>query len=72
MARMAATGPSLAELAAVVTPLPQVLHNVRVADKAAVAASAAVREAVEDGGGRARRAPGGCCCGRRAPSSSCG
>jgi phosphoglucosamine mutase len=47
MARMAATRRSLAELAAIVTPLPQVLENVRVADKAAVAASAAVREAVE-------------------------
>jgi phosphoglucosamine mutase len=47
MARMAATGRSLAELAAIVTPLPQVLQNVRVADKAAVAESAAVREAVE-------------------------
>jgi phosphoglucosamine mutase len=47
MARMAATGRSLAELAAIVTLLPQVLENVRVADKAAVAASAAVREAVE-------------------------
>ena len=47
MARMAATGLPLAELAAVVTPLPQVLQNVQVADKAAVAASAAVREAVE-------------------------
>ncbi len=47
MARMAATGRSLAELAAIVMPLPQVLHNVRVTDKAAVAGSAAVREAVE-------------------------
>jgi phosphoglucosamine mutase len=47
MARMAATGRSLAELAAIVTPLPQVLENVRVVDKAAVAESAAVREAVE-------------------------
>jgi phosphoglucosamine mutase len=47
MARMAATRRSLAELAAIVTPLPQVLQNVRVADKAAVAESAAVREAVE-------------------------
>ncbi|TWF78373.1 phosphoglucosamine mutase [Pseudonocardia hierapolitana] len=47
MARMAATGRSLADLAAIVTPLPQVLQNVRVADKAAVAGSAAVREAVE-------------------------
>ncbi|MHA6617525.1 phosphoglucosamine mutase [Pseudonocardia sp. DLS-67] len=47
MARMAATGRSLAELAAIVTPLPQVLQNVRVADKAAVAGSPAVRRAVE-------------------------
>ena len=47
MARMASTGRTLAELAAIVTPLPQVLQNVRVADKAAVADSAAVREAVE-------------------------
>ena len=46
MARMAATGASLAELAAVVTPLPQVLHNVQVADKAVVAGSVAVRDAV--------------------------
>ncbi|OZM80575.1 phosphoglucosamine mutase [Pseudonocardia sp. MH-G8] len=46
MARMAATGRSLAELAAIVTPLPQVLQNVEVADKAAVAGSEAVREAV--------------------------
>ncbi|HLU54572.1 MAG TPA: phosphoglucosamine mutase [Pseudonocardia sp.] len=47
MARMTATGRTLADLASIVTPLPQVLRNVRVADKAAVAASAAVREAVE-------------------------
>ena len=39
MARMAQTGKSLAELAGVVTVLPQVLENVRVADKDAVAAS---------------------------------
>jgi phosphoglucosamine mutase len=42
MARMSATGHSLAELASVVHRLPQVLVNVRVADKAAVASSAAV------------------------------
>jgi len=47
MARMTATGSSLAELAGIVTPLPQVLHNVVVVDKAAVAGSAAVRDAVE-------------------------
>ena len=46
MGRMAATGSSLAELAGIVTPLPQVLENVRVGDKAAVAASAEVRAAV--------------------------
>jgi phosphoglucosamine mutase len=44
---MTGTGRSLADLAAIITPLPQVLLNVRVADKAAVAESAAVREAVE-------------------------
>jgi phosphoglucosamine mutase len=47
MARMAGTGATLAELAGVVTTLPQVLHNVRVVDKSAVAASASVRDAVE-------------------------
>jgi len=47
MARMAATGSSLAELASVVTPLPQVLHNVVVLDRTAVAASPDVRAAVE-------------------------
>lgn len=46
MARMAATGLSLAELGGVVTALPQVLENVVVADKAAVASSGAVRDAV--------------------------
>jgi phosphoglucosamine mutase len=46
MARMAATSSSLAELAGLVVPLPQVLRNVRVADRAAVAASPAVGEAV--------------------------
>jgi phosphoglucosamine mutase len=46
MARMAGTSSSLADLAAVVTPLPQVLENVVVADKAAVAVSDEVRDAV--------------------------
>jgi len=46
MARMAQTGKSLADLAGVVTVLPQVLVNVRVADKDAVAASPAVNDAV--------------------------
>ncbi|SDE88995.1 phosphoglucosamine mutase [Pseudonocardia oroxyli] len=46
MARMASTGRSLADLASVVTVLPQVLQNVAVADKEAVAASPAVAAAV--------------------------
>ncbi|MFF5986354.1 phosphoglucosamine mutase [Prauserella flavalba] len=47
MSRMAGTGKPLAELAGVMRRLPQVLVNVRVADKAAVASSPAVREAVD-------------------------
>ncbi len=46
MARMARTGKSLADLAGIVTVLPQVLENVRVPDRDAVAASTAVRAAV--------------------------
>ncbi|UOZ09697.1 phosphoglucosamine mutase [Amycolatopsis sp. WQ 127309] len=46
MSRMAETGKSLADLAAVMNRLPQVLINVRVADKAAVAGSSEVRDAV--------------------------
>jgi phosphoglucosamine mutase len=46
MSRMAETGKSLADLAAVMNRLPQVLVNVRVADKAAVAGSTEVRDAV--------------------------
>jgi phosphoglucosamine mutase len=46
MARMAATGKTLAELASIVTVLPQVLVNVAVVDRAAVAGSAAVHDAV--------------------------
>jgi phosphoglucosamine mutase len=46
MARMAATGRTLAELASVMVALPQVLVNVRVTDKAAVAAAPEVRDAV--------------------------
>ncbi|WP_158881221.1 phosphoglucosamine mutase [Amycolatopsis anabasis] len=47
MSRVASSGRSLAELAGVMRRLPQVLVNVRVADKAAVADSDAVREAVD-------------------------
>jgi phosphoglucosamine mutase len=46
MARMAETGKPLAELAGVMHRLPQVLINVVVGDKAAVAKDAAVNEAV--------------------------
>ncbi len=46
MARMAQTRQSLAELAAVVVPLPQVLVNVKVVDREAVAASLSVHDAV--------------------------
>ncbi len=48
MARMAQSGRTLAELAAVMVALPQVLVNVAVADKASVAASVRVREAVAE------------------------
>ncbi len=46
MARMASTGRSLAELSSVLRRLPQVLINVRVGDKLAVAASDDVANAV--------------------------
>ncbi|HEU5472153.1 MAG TPA: phosphoglucosamine mutase [Actinophytocola sp.] len=46
MARMTDTGRTLADLAGVMRRLPQVLVNVKVADKAAVAASVSVSEAV--------------------------
>ncbi|GAA3807984.1 phosphoglucosamine mutase [Amycolatopsis tucumanensis] len=47
MSRVASTGKPLAELAGVMRKLPQVLVNVRVSDKATVANSDVVREAVE-------------------------
>lgn len=46
MSRMAGTGKPLAELAAVVTPLPQVLINVPVADRTVGAAAPTVRAEV--------------------------
>ncbi|GIF12321.1 phosphoglucosamine mutase [Actinoplanes teichomyceticus] len=46
MAQLAATGKSLADLAAVVHPLPQVLINVRVGDREAGAAAPTVQAAV--------------------------
>lgn len=48
MARMAQTGQSLADLAAAMQTLPQVLINVEVADKATVAEAPAVQNAVRD------------------------
>ena len=46
MSRMAQTGRSLGELAAVMQTLPQVLINVEVADKSTVAEAPSVRSAV--------------------------
>jgi phosphoglucosamine mutase len=48
MARMGATGRSLADLASVVQRLPQVLVNVQVADRTAIASSTAVKAAVTE------------------------
>jgi phosphoglucosamine mutase len=47
MTRMAQTGSSLADLASAMRALPQVLINVKVADKATAAAAPSVRSAVE-------------------------
>ena len=46
--RLAATGQSLADLAAVVQTVPQVLINVKVADKSVVAAAPAVVAAIAE------------------------
>ncbi|WP_016697195.1 phosphoglucosamine mutase [Actinoalloteichus spitiensis] len=48
MARVVATGQPLSKLAGVMRRLPQVLVNVRVGDKAAVAAASSVAEAVAE------------------------
>ncbi|WP_054815760.1 phosphoglucosamine mutase [Nocardia arizonensis] len=48
MARMAQTGRALSELAAVLRAVPQVLVNVRVSDKVAVAQAPEVRDAVRE------------------------
>ncbi|MGA9870207.1 MAG: phosphoglucosamine mutase, partial [Rhodococcus sp. (in: high G+C Gram-positive bacteria)] len=48
MGRMAATGRSLADLASVMTTLPQVLINVKVSDKAAVAVDPSVLAGVAE------------------------
>ncbi|MFB8002241.1 phosphoglucosamine mutase [Nocardia sp. NPDC056000] len=49
MARMAETGRTLADLASIVRTVPQVLVNVHVSDKAAVASAPEVLEAVAEG-----------------------
>jgi phosphoglucosamine mutase len=65
MSRMAATGTSLAELAAVMTKLPQALINVRVTDRSAAVAAPSVRAAVAEaeaslhGSGRVLLRPSG-------------
>ena len=65
MERMAATGRRLADLAAIVTVLPQVLINVRVTDKHAVAQADSVSNAVAEaeaelaGNGRVLLRPSG-------------
>ncbi|MGW5450656.1 phosphoglucosamine mutase [Nocardia sp. NPDC003979] len=48
MARMAQTGRGLGDLASVMSTVPQVLVNVKVSDKAAVAAAPEVRDAVAE------------------------
>ncbi len=48
MARIVTSGRTLADLAGVLTRLPQVLINVAVADKAAVATAPAVADALAD------------------------
>jgi phosphoglucosamine mutase len=48
MARMVATGRSLADLASIVQRLPQVLVNIQVADREAIASSTKVKAAVAD------------------------
>ena len=68
--RLAATGASLAELAGVMTRLPQVLINVR-ADRSA---GQPPRRCSPRSTGSLRELgdPAGCCCARRAPSRWCG
>ena len=62
---------SLADLAAVMQRLPQVLVNVPDVDKARVD-DPAVAAAVAEAEAETRRRRAGCCCARAAPSRSCG
>ena len=70
--RMATTGRSLQDLAAVMTRLPQVLVNVPGVDKSRADDDAGRGGRGRRGGGGAGRAAGGSCCGPPAPSRSCG
>lgn len=54
MGRMAETGKSLAELAAVMEVLPQVLINVPVSDKSSIMAAPEVQAAIQRGGEQTR------------------
>ena len=72
MARMAATGRPLADLAAVMNRLPQLLINVRVEDKGKADGSVELAAAVAAAERTARHAPAGCSCARAAPSRSSG
>lgn len=71
MARMAQTGLSLAELAAPMQTLPQVLINVTVADKATVAEAPAVQSAVREAELNSVT-PGESCCAHRELNRWCG
>ena len=71
MARMAATGRPLADLAAVMDRLPQLLINVRVADKSKADGSAELAAAVAEAEARLGAAAG-CWYAPAAPSRSCG
>jgi Phosphoglucomutase/phosphomannomutase, alpha/beta/alpha domain III len=62
LARVAATGSSLAELASVVRRLPQVLVNVTGVDKARVDSAEDLRKAVAEAEGELGRVPAGLSC----------
>ena len=70
--RMVTTGRSLADLAAVMTRLPQVLVNVPGVDKARTDEDAVAGRRGGRGGGRPRRDGAGSCSARPAPSRWCG
>ena len=63
---------SLADLAAVMTRLPQVLVNVPDVDKARADTDPVLQGEVAASRGQRSATPAVCCCGSRAPSRSCG